>query len=104
MTRPIPAVALESQSTSIRGSTAKTAVGDSPDAAVRKLAALVKKKAQPKRSRIATIQPEERHHLIGVAAYYIAVAEHTNGASTHDHWLQAEREIDAMIASGKFAG
>jgi hypothetical protein len=50
-----------------------------------------------------SIGPEERHHLIEVAAYYVAERRGFHGASSHDDWLQAEREIDAMIAIGKFA-
>ncbi len=42
------------------------------------------------------IQPEERQHLIAVAAYYIAERCGFHGSSCHDDWLQAEREIDAM--------
>jgi len=104
LTKSIPVVAPKAQKTSIRKPTAKTATGDSADPTVRKLAAPGKMKAQPKRTRISTVQPEERQHLIEVAAYYIAVAEEIHGTSPHDHWLEAEREIDAMIASGKFAG
>ena len=45
---------------------------------------------------------EERHHLIEVAAYYIAERRGFHGASSHDDWLQAEREVDAMIEAGRF--
>ena len=61
-------------------------------------------KAPPERTRISTVRPEERQRLIEVAAYYIAMVEEYHAASSHDHWLQAEREIDAMIASRKFTG
>ncbi len=49
------------------------------------------------------IQAGERHHLIEVAAYYISARRGFHGESSHDDWLQAEREIDAMIAEGRFA-
>lgn len=46
----------------------------------------------------------ERHHLIEVAAYFIAERNGFQPGSAHDYWLQAEREIDALIAAGRFAG
>jgi hypothetical protein len=64
--------------------------------------------AEPKRkspARIhaapATLSPPERHRLVEVAAYYIAERRGFRGGSHHDDWVQAEREIDAMIAAGK---
>jgi len=69
-----------------------------------------KKVAVPRKTgassrRVATpaIRPEERHHLIEVAAYYLAERRGFHGASTDEDWLQAEREIDGMIEAGKFA-
>lgn len=100
VTKPLPKVVSKVEKISIRGSTEKTATSD---AAVKRVAAPKEVKAPPKRSRISTVQPEERHHLIEVAAYYIALAEELHGTSSHDHWMKAEREIDAMIADGKFA-
>jgi hypothetical protein len=59
--------------------------------------------ALPEAVAAPAIQPEERHRLIEVAAYYIAERRGFQGASSDDDWLQAEQEIDAMIAAGKFA-
>jgi len=75
------------------------------------VAAIVEQKVTPARKKrtpalrkaVPAIRPEERHHLIEVAAYYIAERRGFHGASTHDDWIQAEREIDAMITAGKFA-
>jgi hypothetical protein len=50
----------------------------------------------------ATLSPPERHRLVEVAAYYIAERRGFGGGSHHDDWVQAEREVDAMIAAGKF--
>jgi hypothetical protein len=61
------------------------------------------KKETKRKSKVATvISPEERHHLISVAAYFIAERRTYPYSLPHDDWLQAEREIDAMIAAGKF--
>lgn len=49
------------------------------------------------------VSPEERHHLIEVAAYYLAERRGFGEGSYHDDWLQAENQIDLMIAEGKFA-
>ena len=51
---------------------------------------------------------EERHHFkrqqqIEIAAYYIAERRAFEGDFSHDDWLQAEREVDGMIAVGKLA-
>lgn len=61
-----------------------------------------KKRVARKAGTVAAISPEERHHLIAVAAFFIAERNTFPGASPHDDWLQAETEIDAMIAEGKF--
>ncbi len=58
--------------------------------------------ADPAVSGAALISAEERHHLISVAAYYIAERRGFHGASSHADWLQAECEIDAMISAGRF--
>lgn len=68
-----------------------------------KVAPARKKRTSPERVATSAIRPEERHHLIEAAAYYIAERRGFHGASSHDDWLQAEREIDAMIEAGKFA-
>ena len=63
------------------------------------------KKGSSRGKRVApAIQAEERHHLIEVAAYYIAERRGFHGESSHDDWLLAEQEIDVMIAQGRFAG
>ena len=62
---------------------------------------------QPRKSKRPVafgIPSTERHHLIAVAAYYLALRRGFQGEGSHDDWLAAEREIDAMIAAGKFAG
>lgn len=63
-----------------------------------------KKRTTRKAGTASAISPEERHHLVAVAAYFIAERRSSADNSPHDDWLQAEQEIDAMIAAGKIAG
>jgi hypothetical protein len=71
---------------------------------VKKSAAAPRKRAAAaKHPAASAIGPAERHHLIEVAAYYVAERRGFHGASSHADWLQAESEIDAMIAARKFA-
>jgi hypothetical protein len=67
-----------------------------------KIAPARKKRVSAKRTAVSAIRPEERHHLIEIAAYYIAERRGFHGASSHDDWTQAEREVDAMIKAGEF--
>jgi hypothetical protein len=69
----------------------------------KKAAAPRKRRVLPKRTAIPAIRPEERRRLIEAAAYFMAERRGFQGASPVDDWLQAEREIDALIAAGKFA-
>ena len=65
-------------------------------------AAKPRKRAAANAGSAASISPAERHHLIEVAAYYVAAGHgFTAGASDAD-WLAAERQIDDMIAAGRF--
>ena len=47
------------------------------------------------------IHPDQRHQLIELAAYYISERGRFSGTSSDENWLQAEQEVDAMIAAGK---
>lgn len=49
-----------------------------------------------------TIHPDQRHQLIELAAYYISERRDFGAASSDEDWLQAEQEVDAMIAAGQF--
>ncbi|MBI4742170.1 MAG: DUF2934 domain-containing protein [Betaproteobacteria bacterium] len=62
-----------------------------------------RRKSARKSAAVQAISPERRHCLIELAAYFIAENQGFVGASSHEHWLQAEREIDASIASGQIA-
>ena len=47
------------------------------------------------------VSAEQRRHYIEVAAYYIAERRGFAGADPHDDWVQAEIEIDRLLAEGK---
>lgn len=49
------------------------------------------------------IDAHRRHNLVAVAAYYLAERRGFEGASADDDWLQAEGQIDALIAAGTIA-
>lgn len=61
----------------------------------------VKPSRKPARSRPATIPVEQRRHYVEVAAYYIAERRGFDGSSELEDWLQAEIEVDQMLASGR---
>jgi Protein of unknown function (DUF2934) len=50
----------------------------------------------------SAIHPVRRHQLIELAAYYISERHRFSGTSSDEDWLQAEQEVDAMIAAGQF--
>lgn len=47
------------------------------------------------------VMPEQRHHYIKVAAYYIAERRGFEAGCHDDDWAQAELEIDRLLAEGK---
>ena len=44
------------------------------------------------------VTPEERWHMIAVAAYYRAEKRGFVGGNPADDWMHAEEEIDAMLS------
>lgn len=50
---------------------------------------------------VVQIPEEERQRLIEVAAYYIAERRGFVGGSHEADWLEAEQQVNAMIAEGK---
>jgi hypothetical protein len=50
--------------------------------------------------RIASVTPEQRHHMIREAAYYLAERNGFCGTDPHGDWVRAEAEIDLLL-SGK---
>lgn len=47
------------------------------------------------------VTPEQRHHYVEVAAYYIAERRGFDAGCRDDDWAQAELEIDHLLAEGR---
>lgn len=47
------------------------------------------------------VSAEQRYKYVEVAAYYIAEKRGFDGGSNDEDWVQAEREIDRLLAEGK---
>lgn len=102
MTSTVAAGATAGKKKALRTAIAEKNVAGPADTVDEKTCAPLKKRTPSTRTATSTIPPEERHHLIEVAAYYVAERRGFHGGCSHDDWLQAEREIDAMIAAGEF--
>lgn len=81
----------------------KKTIDDAASVSIDVAVAAPKKRAPRKSVNSRKISPAERHHMVEIAAYYIAERRGFKESSTHDDWAQAEREVDAMIAAGRFA-
>ena len=62
-----------------------------------------RKRTPRQKAAAPVIGAHERNNVVAVAAYYIAERRGFHGAGADDDWLQAEREIDALIAAGAVA-
>lgn len=63
--------------------------------------------AKPARSRVgkpAGVPLEQRKHYIEMAAYYIAERRGFAPGNLLDDWVQAEAEIDRLLAEGRLGG
>ena len=104
MISTVIASATRGKEKAIRKTVAEKNVTGPDEISDEKKAAPARKRTPAKRRVASAIRPLERHHLIEVAAYYVAERRGFQEGCCHDDWLQAEREIDAMIAAVKFAG
>jgi len=102
MSKSAPATPTKKKST--RKTVAGAAAAQVAEKAREKPPSLPRKRPSRKSAAVLAINPEERHHRIQVAAYHIAERRGFHGGSAHEDWLQAEQEVDAMIAAGKLAG
>ncbi len=60
----------------------------------------VKAPRAPKSKPVPAITPEERYKMINEAAYYAAEKNHWAG-DPGAYWVQAEKEVDALIGKAK---
>ena len=62
------------------------------------------KPAQPRVGKPVAIPLEQRKHYIEMAAYYIAERRGFAPGNLLDDWVQAEAEIDRLLAAGLLGG
>jgi len=63
--------------------------------------------AKPARTRAkkpAGVPPEQRRHYVEMAAYYIAERRGFAPGNPLEDWVQAEAEIDRLLAQGRLGG
>lgn len=107
MTKPAKSV------TALKSTTATPSSAKSSGKTAKPIAAKTKKTAAPGKVAAIKVAPSsratgkplisgnQRLHCIEVAAYYIAERRGFAGASPHEDWAQAEREIDRLLSEGK---
>ena len=86
----------ESKTTRKKTTARKTTAAGKKPAAKRKSPAR-KAVSKKKTDTIQPISAEERHGMIAIQAYYKAEAQGFAPGGDWDHWLEAEREVDAVI-------
>lgn len=69
-------------------------------APARKSAPKAKAPRAPKTKPVPAITPEERYKMISEAAYYAAEKNHWAG-DPRAYWVQAEKEVDALVGKQK---
>lgn len=89
---------------------AKAAAVKKPEPATKKIAAKpVAAKAPPKAAAVRakkakSVPPEQRRNYIEMAAYYIAERRGFAPGNPLEDWVQAEAEIDRLLAQGRLGG
>ena len=101
--RPAPATGATKSKPATKVGAAKTATGK---AAPKTVAKAVPKAAAAKPARAsvkkpASIPPEQRRNYIEMAAYYIAERRGFAPGNPLEDWVQAEAEIDRLLAEGR---
>jgi cell division protein FtsN len=89
--------------------TAKAAAKPAPTKATTKTATAASKKAAPAKAKVAATKSakrpavtlDQRRWYVEVAAYYIAERRNFVGGSPAEDWVQAEAEVDRLLAEGR---
>jgi hypothetical protein len=66
--------------------------------------AAAKKPARPRTKKSSGISPEQRRNYVEVAAYHIAERRGFAPGNPMEDWVQAEAEIDRLLAEGHLGG
>jgi len=61
-----------------------------------------KTQLKPSSAPAPVLTSEQRHHYVSIAAFYIAERRGFTLGNPADDWLQAEAEVNRLIASGHF--
>lgn len=102
--RPAPATGATRSTPATKVSTAKIAVGKVVPKSGSKAAAAKPARTKPAQARAkksAPILPEQRRNYIEMAAYYIAERRGFAPGNPLEDWVQAEAEIDRLLAEGR---
>jgi len=75
-----------------------------PKAAPKAPKAVAAKPASARPKKPAAIPLEKRKHYVEMAAYYIAERRGFAAGDLLDDWVQAEAEIDRLLAEGRLGG
>jgi len=70
--------------------------------ATAKKVSAAKTKLKPSSTPAPVLTSEQRNHYVSVAAFYIAERRGFTLGNPADDWLEAEAEVDRLIASGHF--
>jgi outer membrane biosynthesis protein TonB len=62
------------------------------------------KPAKPRAKKPAGVPSEQRRHYVEMAAYYIAERRGFAPGNPLEDWVQAETEIDRLLAEGRLGG
>lgn len=62
------------------------------------------KPASSRAKKPAVVPQEQRRHYVEMAAYYIAERRGFGPGNLLDDWVQAEAEIDRLLAEGRLGG
>lgn len=84
-----------------RVTTSKAAPKAAPKSATKPRA---KKAGSPTPGKPSTVPAEQRRHYIEMAAYYIAERRGFAPGNPLEDWVQAEAEIDRLLAEGRLGG
>lgn len=83
----------------MKRSVSKTATASSVAAAAAQPRKRTPRKAASRSTAPIQVTPEERQKMIEQAAYFRAEKAGFTG-DPHEHWLAAEKEVDAMLKAG----
>lgn len=86
------------------GSKAGAAKTEPPKKAVPRAKAAAPRPAASSAKKLTGVAPEQRRNYVEMAAYYIAERRGFTPGNPLEDWIQAEAEIDRLLAEGRLGG